>query len=128
MLWIDASFVQRAHEGRRLLTSWSHDFTLFLQGFWHLGVENAVKNFWKDPQFCANVGQDRHPELPNSMYGCEVATDIDTSLGGLALARGQTGARLHPVLHPDNSLYVVGEDAFQPFFNSSHSCNVVMMK
>lgn len=63
------------------------------------------------------------------MYGCKkVAADIDTKLGHIALARGQSGAKLPPVLHPENTLCIIGEDVVQRYFNLQNSCNAVMMK
>lgn len=101
---------------------------MLLQGFWHLGLRGAVQNLMADPHHCAARGKDRHPDQRNTLYGSVAVQGINDKLGKLAAAANQTGSRLDPVFHRHNSLYMIGEDACQPYTNSPHSTNMVFLK
>lgn len=81
-----------------------------------------------DPHHCAARGTNRKLDEHNTLYGSLEVQRINKFLKGLAAGQNQTGARLDPVYHPDNSLYMIGEDACQPYKNCAHSTNLVFVK
>lgn len=98
------------------------------QGFWHLGLRSAIENLMADPDHCAARGTDRHRDQRNTLYGSLAVQDIDRKLGVQATKANQTGSRLNPVFYRHNSLYMIGEDACQPYNNCPHSTNMVFLK
>lgn len=85
------------------------------QGFYHFGVANAVETLFSDLVFCQKRGTDRRLHTKSSVYGCDVAAQINANLGGA-------------VFRWRNSFYVLGEDACQPFYNAQRSVNLVFFK
>lgn len=79
-------------------------------------MANAVDTLFSDLVFCQKRGQDRRVDQKSSVYGCAVASQINTDLGE------------DRVYDPANSFYVLGEDACQPFYNAQRSVNLVFIK
>lgn len=99
-----------------------------IQVFWNFGLANAVKRLEQDPTYRAAAGQNRHRDQPNTLWGSEVAADIGVKAAKMALDAGLTGEALDPLFQQVNSMFVIGEDGFQPFQGKAHSTNIVVLK
>lgn len=90
------------------------------QTFFNFGLSPAILNQFANPVHCQARGSDRHRDRPNTLYGSEVVKEMNEKVGG-----AERGDLIYQL---ENSLYVLGEDACQPFYNALRSVNLVFFR